>query len=162
MAERHPAAAFEAVLVPDGVDGTVHLAADKSFGTNPNQTISPVLNGVRNLLRDAAKEPSVPRFVVTSSNRAIYNAVPGKKFTIVANMGNEEAIGKSWRLPPYEEDRKWDVYAALKTQCELEYWRFGQEEKPSFVINSVFPSDVVSPTFHPEQPGSTSKLALDF
>ncbi|RFU28349.1 hypothetical protein B7463_g8004, partial [Scytalidium lignicola] len=176
MAERHPSVTFEAVLVPDvtatgawdeaveGVDGIVHVATDMSFGADPNKIITPMIKGVRNLLQAAAnlKEPSVKRFVLTSSNRAASNPILAEKFVIDASMWNESAIEGAWRPAPYEADRTWDVYAALKTQCEQEIWAFGQEEKPSFVINSVLPCFVVGPIFHPKQTGSTGKWVMDF
>ena len=176
MAERHPSAIFEAVLVPDvtapgawdevvkGVDGIVHVAGDMSFGADPNKAITPMIKGVRNLLQAAAncKEPPVKRFVFTSSNRAIYNPIFGKEFTIDSTMWNTSAVEHAWRPAPYEEDRVWDVYSALKTQCEQEIWKFAREEKPGFVLNSVLPCFVVGPIFHPKQPGSTGKWVMDF
>lgn len=174
LAERHPSKAFEAVLVPDvtaagawdeavrAVDGIVHVATDMSFGADPNEVITPMVNGVKNLLQAAAKEPSVKRFVFTSSNRAISNAIIEEKVTLDTSMWNESAIESAWRSPPYEVDRIWDVYSALKTQCEKEIWSFSQKEKPSFVINSVLPCFVVGPIFHPKQSGSTGKWVMDF
>jgi nucleoside-diphosphate-sugar epimerase len=176
MAERHSSAAFEAVLVPDvtaagawdeavkGVDGIVHVATDMSFSADPNKIITPMVKGVRNILQAAAncKEPSVKRFVLTSSNRAASNPIIGKEFTIDASMWNESAIEGAWRPTPYESDHIWDVYATLKAQYEQEIWTFGREQKPSFVINSVLPCFVVGPIFHAKQPGSTGKWVTDF
>jgi nucleoside-diphosphate-sugar epimerase len=176
MAERHPSASFEAVLVPDvtaagawdeavkGVDGIVHVATDMSFGADPNKIITPMINGVRNLLQTAAncKEPSVKRFVLTSSDRAALNPILGKEFTIDGSMWNESAIKTAWRPAPYDADRIWDVYAALKAQCEQEIWSFNREEKPNLVINSVLPCFVVGPIFHAKQPGSSGKWVMDF
>ena len=176
MAERHPSAAFEAVLVPEvtapaawdevvkAVDGIIHVAADMSFGADPNEIITPMVKGVRNLLQSVAncKEPSVKRVVFTSTNRAVVNASSWKEFTIDASMWNELAIENAWRPAPYEENRGWDVYAALKTQCEQAIWTFGLEEKPNFGINSVLPCFVVGDIFHPKQPGSTGKWVMDF
>ena len=176
MAERHPFAAFDAVVVPDvtvagawdevvkGVEGIVHVAGDMSFGCDPNQIIPPMVNSVRNLLQAAAKStnPSVKRFVLTSSNQAVLNRAFGKEFTIDKSMWNEPAIENAWRPPPYEPDRTWDVYSALKAQCEQEMWKFGRGEKPGFVINSVLPCFVIGPILHPKQPGSTGKWVQDF
>jgi nucleoside-diphosphate-sugar epimerase len=174
FAERHPSAKFETVLVHDtnaegawgeallGVQGIVHVAGDMTFGADPNQVITPMINAVRNLLQAAAKERSVKRFVLTSSNRAALNPIPMKEVTVHSGLWNESAIEGAWRPPPYEGDRIWDVYAALKAQVEQEIWRFAKEEKPKFVVNSVLPDFVVGPIFHPKQPGSTGKWVMDF
>ncbi|KAK9427488.1 hypothetical protein V1505DRAFT_379982 [Lipomyces doorenjongii] len=174
FAERNPSAAFEIVLVPDvaapgaldeavkGVDGIVHVASDMTFGADPNKAITPMIRAVRNVLQTAAKEPSVKRFVLTSSNRAAANPIVNQDVTIGANRWNEEAVESAWRPAPYEADRIWDVYAALKTQCEQEIWKFNREEKPGFVINTVLPCFVLGPIFHPNQPGSSGKWVMDF
>jgi hypothetical protein len=46
----------------------------------------------------------------------------GKEFLINESIWNEEAIKKAWRPPPYEEERGFNVYSALKTQTEREMW----------------------------------------
>lgn len=174
LAERHPKGNFSLIQVADvnaegawkeaiaGVDGIVHVAGDMSFGADPNQVITPMVNGVRNLLQTAANEKSVKRFVFTSSNRAALNPIPGKELSVHRHLWNESAIAGAWRPPPYEADRIWDVYAALKAQVEQEVWRFAKEEKPQFVVNTILPDFVVGPIFHPKQPGSTGKWVMDF
>jgi nucleoside-diphosphate-sugar epimerase len=152
---RYPKGKFETVLVPDGnaegawndaiagVQGIVHVAGDLTFRPDPNQVITPMVKGVRNLLETASKEKSVKRFVFTSSNRAALNPIPGKKASVHANLWNDSAIESAWRPPPYEADRIWDVYAALKAQVEQEVWRFAKEENPKFVVNTILPDFVV-------------------
>ncbi|KAI9659492.1 MAG: putative secondary metabolism biosynthetic enzyme [Bathelium mastoideum] len=176
IAERHPSANFDAVVVPDvtatgawdevvkGVDGIIHVAGDMSFGADPNKVVTPMVKAVRNLLETAAKskDPPVKRFVFTSSNQAALNRTFGKEFTIDGSIWNESAVEAAWKPPPYEPDRIWDVYSALKTQSEQEIWRFGREEKPEFIINSVLPCFNVGPIFHPKQSGSTAKWVMDF
>ncbi|KAH8125322.1 hypothetical protein ACSS6W_004886 [Trichoderma asperelloides] len=174
VAYYYPSASFEAVLVPDmtaagawdefvkGVDGIVHVAGDMSFGADPNNIITPMVNSVRNLLETAAKEPSVKRFVFTSSNQAALNRTLGKEFMIDKTAFNEAGVAAAWRPPPYEPDRIWDVYSALKTQTEQEVWKFALEEKPKLVVNSVLPCFIVGPVIHPKQSGSTGKWVMDF
>ncbi|KAJ3546970.1 hypothetical protein NM208_g1743 [Fusarium decemcellulare] len=173
MAERCPSATFETVLVPDvtapgvwrdavqGVDGIVHVATDMSFGADPNKAITPMVNGVKNILKAAASQPTIKRFVFTSSDRALSYAINGRGVTLDTSMWNDSAVENAWRPPPYEADRIWDVYAALKTQCEKEVWAFGRAENPNFVINTVLPSFNVGPIIHAKQPGSTGKWVRD-
>lgn len=145
-----------------GVDGIVHVATDMSLSANPHEIITPIVKGVRDILRTAARGTSVKRFVLMSSNRAVSNVIIGEEVTLDASMWNESAIERAWRPAPYDKDRAWDVYAALKTQCEQEIWAFNREEKPSFVINSVLPCLVIGPTFHAKQQGSSGKWVMDF
>jgi len=174
MTERHPSADFEAVVLPDlniaeawgatlkGVDGIAHVAGDTSFGSDPNKVITPSVAGLRSLLESAnSKESSVKRFVLTSSNQAALNRTFGKEFLVNGSMWNEEAIESAWRPPPYEGERAWDVYSALKTQTEREMWTFSQEKNPKFVVNSVLPSCTIGAIFHEKQGGSTAKWVLD-
>ena len=70
--------------IVNGVDGIVHVATDMSFGADPKLVITPMVNSVRNLLEAAAKEASVKRFVITGSNRAVYNATIGHENTLDA------------------------------------------------------------------------------
>ncbi|KAM0425863.1 hypothetical protein ACHAPT_008801 [Fusarium lateritium] len=174
MDERNSSGHFEVVLVPDvtaagawskavqNVDGIVHVATDMSFDADPNKVIIPMIQGVRNLLLAAASEPTVKRFVFTSSDRAISNVINGKEVTLDSTMWNDSAVERAWRPPPYEADRVWDVYGALKTQSEEGIWAFAEAKKPNFVINSVLPSFNIGPILHPKQPGSTGKWVRDF
>ena len=174
MIERHPSADFEAVLLPDqnvvgvweailkGVDGIAHVAGDTSFGADPNKVITPAVEGLRSLLESAnSKESSVKRFILTSSNQAALNRTFGKEFLVNGSMWNEAAIEASWRPPPYEAQRAWDVYSAMKAQTEREMWTFNQEKNPKFVVNSVLPSCTIGAIFHEKQGGSTAKWVLD-
>ncbi|KFY52887.1 hypothetical protein V496_08092 [Pseudogymnoascus sp. VKM F-4515 (FW-2607)] len=176
MTESHPSASFETILVPDvtaggvwdeavkGVQGIVHVAADMSFGADPNKAITPMVTGIRNILRAAAdsKDGSVKRFVLTSSNRAALTPIFDKEFTLDASWWNTSAVEAAWQPPPYKAERIWDVYSALKTQCEQEVWTFSTNEKHDFVINSVLPCFAVGPILHTKQQGSTGKWVTDF
>ena len=53
-----------------GVDGVAHTASNMTFDSNLNKVISEVLAGVNGILKSAASEPSVKRFVYTSSSTA--------------------------------------------------------------------------------------------
>ncbi|KAI9735464.1 MAG: hypothetical protein M1818_006470 [Claussenomyces sp. TS43310] len=174
MTERHPSADFEAVVLPDqnaagawdaivkGVDGIAHVAGDTTFGPDPNKVITPSVAGLRSFLEAAnTTESSVKRFVLTSSNQAALNRTFGKEMLVNGSMWNEEAIESAWRPPPYEEERGWDVYSALKAQTEREMWRFSREDNPKFVVNSVLPSCTIGAIFHENQAGSTAKWVLD-
>lgn len=123
-----------------GVSGVAHVASDMSFSADPNKVIPGVIAGAINAASSAAKEPSVKRFVFTSSSAAILIPRLNEEFTISADQWNDEAVAKAWAPPPYEPDRAFPVYAASKTQAEQEMWKFVREEKPGFVLNVVLPN----------------------
>ncbi|KAF4968337.1 hypothetical protein FSARC_4283 [Fusarium sarcochroum] len=45
----------------------------------------------------------------------------------------------AWALPPYEADRIMPVYFAAKVEAEKAVWKFVQDEKLPWVVNSVSP-----------------------
>ncbi|KAL4798024.1 hypothetical protein BDV19DRAFT_377234 [Aspergillus venezuelensis] len=174
LLKRNPSGNFEAAIVPDqnapgvweavlkDVDGIAHVAGDVSFGPDPNVVITPNVEALRRLLEAANKEPSVKRFVFTSSDAAASNRSTTKEIALNEESWNEEAIEAAWKPAPYEPERGWDVYSALKAQVEKEMWRFSKEEKPNFVVNSVLPTYTIGTIFDEQQAGSTAKWLLDF
>jgi len=87
----------------------------------------------------AAAEPSVKRFVYTSSSTAAVKAVCNKRFTVDSNSWNDEDIEAAHKPPPYE-GRGYTVYSASKAEAEKAVWEFVKEQKPSFVTNSILPN----------------------
>lgn len=123
-----------------GVSGIAHVASNLSFDPDPHKVIPEVLAGVKSLLKSAAAEPSVKRFVYTSSSAATTLSAPETKKHIDTHTWNEEAIAKAWAPPPYEKERAPAVYAASKTEAEKAVWKFVEEEKPGFVANAILPN----------------------
>ncbi|KAA8652875.1 hypothetical protein EYZ11_003162 [Aspergillus tanneri] len=174
MKKRYAEAAFETVVVPNisvpgafsgairGVDGVAHVATDLSFGSDPNKVITPMLEALRNILESATNEPSVKRFVLTSSAIAALTPQPEKEIHVDTNTWNDSSIQRPWRPAPYEPERCWDVYAALKTSTEREFWKFIQENKPAFIANAVLPDFIVGPIIHAKQNGSTGRWVKEF
>jgi nucleoside-diphosphate-sugar epimerase len=110
-----------------------------SLDPDPNKTIPLVISGSLNALKAAYDEPSVKRFIYTSSSASVYNPLdePGK--IVTQDTWNEEAIRQAWKEPPYEAERGIMVYAAGKTQAEKEIWRFHKEhrhERADLVVNT--------------------------
>lgn len=94
---------FELVQVPDvaaphafdeaikGVHGIAHIAAAVVFLPDPNEVITPEINGVMNILEAATKETSVKRVVYTSSQCACVQFEAGKTYHIDSSTWNEES-----------------------------------------------------------------------
>ncbi|KAI1868186.1 hypothetical protein JX265_007009 [Neoarthrinium moseri] len=143
---------YDAIVVPDmeaeggfneavkGVDAIVHMSSPVSFSPNPKEVVPLAVQGATSILRSAAKEPRVHRFVFTSSSTATSLPTPGKHFKIDSNTWNTEIDGFVDFPPPYKPEYAFNVYAASKTKAEEAIWDFRKEHNPKFVINSILPS----------------------
>jgi nucleoside-diphosphate-sugar epimerase len=97
---------FEFVCVPDilaknafvevlkGVLAVVYVAAVVTK-PNPYETIPQNIQGTLNCLRQTAKQPSVVRFVLTSSYGAAFNTVPDPNVVLNTTAWNETAVKKA-------------------------------------------------------------------
>lgn len=101
-----------------GVSGVAHVASNVTFNSDPNKVIPEVLAGVNGILKSATKEPSVKRFVYTSSSTAATAPRPNQEFAIDTSSWNDADIKAAHQPPPYQDDRKWAVYGASKTEGE--------------------------------------------
>ena len=143
---------FELVAVPDmaaqgafvpavkGVSAVVHTATIFSLDPNPHNVIPGTISGIINALEAAAQEPSVKRFVLTSSSLAAVIPKPNNPVKVTTDTWTDEAVELAYRDPPYEPERALPVYAASKTLAEREAWKFMDEKKPAFTLNTVLPN----------------------
>ena len=138
-----------------GVAGVAHVASVVTFDSDPNKVISPVVAGAVNAAAAAAKEPSVKRFVYTSSSTAITDPKPGLAFDLSVKDWNTETVEAAWKPPPYEPERAWAVYGASKTQAEQKIWEFYKEKKPGFALSAILPNANFGEILSSKQPAST-------
>ncbi|KAL6717787.1 hypothetical protein ACLMJK_003872 [Lecanora helva] len=138
-----------------GVAGIVHVASVLTFDPDPNKVVPPTIAGTLNLATAASKQPSVKRVVYTSSSTAITSPKPNVKFHISTDDWNTEDVEKAWAPPPYDENRRWAVYGASKTQAEQKLWEFHREKKPNFVLNAVLPDSNFGELLSDKQFGSS-------
>lgn len=94
--------------------------------------LDPALNGTLNLLKSAAKSPSVTRVVVTSSIAAVTDE-PETGVTYDESHWNERS--SLTRLP----------YYFSKVQAEKAAFKFVEDTKPQFTLATVNPSIVWGP-----------------
>lgn len=124
---------------------------------DPNEGVPVVVNGTLNALQAAAKVPSMKRVVLTSSSTAAASPNPNVEFVIDENTWNETAVKAAWAPPPYEGlQRRLDVYSASKTQGEQAAWKFVEENRPQFVLNTVLPNANMGKILLPEHQGFPS------
>ncbi|KAK6606751.1 aldehyde reductase protein [Botrytis cinerea] len=138
-----------------GVTGIAHVASNMSFSPNPNDVIPECIAGVNSILNSAAAEPSVKRFVITSSSIAAAKPTPNKEFYIDENTWNDEDVEAAYAPPPYDPSRSWIVYGASKVESERAVWKYMKEKKPAFVANAVLPDAVMGLILDPTQASST-------
>lgn len=143
-------------MIIAGVAGVIHLASILSFSTNPAEVVDPTVNATLSALKSAAKEPSVKRFVLTSSSTAALFPKANLEFDIGEDAWNDDSVQKAYHLEDTHPEKAWHVYGASKTLGERAAWKFMDDEKPGFSLNTVLPGTNFGPILDPEQGGSTA------
>ncbi len=163
---------FELVVVEDmarpdafheairGIAGVIHIATISTFDPDPNNVIPQTIAGTVNILEDAAAEPSVKEFVYTSSVVAAAVPVPDTPIHVDADSWNDAVVPLAWAPPPYSPDRGMYTYMASKVGAEKALWKFVEERKPQFTVNTVLPVTVFGPLLHEKQNSSTAGWLL--
>ncbi|KAK8065895.1 hypothetical protein PG997_012642 [Apiospora hydei] len=163
---------FEFVTVPDieadgaydqvikGVSAVIHTATNPSMDPDPHKVIPGTIASTVNALTAAASEPSVKRFVLTSSSAAALIPKPNTSLTVTADTWNDEVVPIAYRDPPYEPERGYLVYAASKTLGEQAAWKFMREKQPGFVLNAVLPNLTFGASLDPVHQGHPSTSGM--
>lgn len=163
---------FELAVVPDfahehafdeaikGVDAIVHVASIVTFESDPSKVIPQTVLGTTSIAEAALGEPSVKRFVYTSSYVAATMIMPNVDTNVTRDTFNETSVKLAWA--PSASGGV--IYMASKTEAEKALWRFVEEKKPHFVVNAVNPSNILGQPFHRshvENVGAWLKQAYD-
>ena len=143
-----------------GVSAVVHTATIFFMDPNPHNVIPGTISGTVNALEAAAQEPSVKRFVLTSSSLAALITKPNNPVKVTTDTWNDEAVELAYHNPPYEPERALPVYAASETLSEKEAWKFMNKEKPGFTLNTVLPSINFSASLNFANQGHLSTSAI--
>ena len=120
-----------------GVKAILHIASPLGISAEDYERdiITPAINGTTNILKAAAKEPSVKRIVVTSSNAAI---VPWAEFIAAEN---DHVYTAEERAPdpsgPYTST--FEAYAAAKVKALNATREYVRTEKPAFDVINIMP-----------------------
>ncbi|KAH8753268.1 NAD dependent epimerase/dehydratase family protein [Diaporthe sp. PMI_573] len=144
-----------------GVDGVVHIASKKELSQD-SSLIAEVVRSVTNLLEAAAKESSVKRVVVTSSQTACFKPRTGEPYKVSPDTWNEEVV-EAAKLPFDGKDptqRGLLILAAAKTVAEQGAFEWVREHKPHFIFNTVVPSVNLGPIVAVEHIGFSSSMAM--
>ncbi|KAE9376190.1 putative NAD dependent epimerase/dehydratase [Stipitochalara longipes BDJ] len=146
---------FELVEVPDlgadhafddaikGMSAVAHVATVANFDPDPNNVVTSTVAGTVSILEAALKEPLVKQFVYTSSIVAAVLPLPGLNTHVERDTWNEDAVKLAWAPPPYDSNRGMFVYMASKVAAEKAVWKFVEERKPHFTVNTVNPASIL-------------------
>lgn len=136
-----PGAFDEAVK---GVTAIAHLASPVSFSfTDPEPVMKAALDGTKGILNSALKAgPQLKAFINLSSIVAVYTADQAP-YTVTEKDWN------NWAEPTVAEKGKdapgFAIYSASKTAAERAFWKFKDENKPSFSQTALNPVYVIGP-----------------
>ncbi|BGP58484.1 hypothetical protein JCM8202_001148 [Rhodotorula sphaerocarpa] len=126
-----------------GVDIVAHTASPfhYNFTDAEKEMLIPALEGTRQILRAAQKEPSVKRVVLTSSFAAVldFNSLsPATTFS-----------HKDWNPATYNlakgSDQKPYVYCASKKIAEEEAWKIAKEPETKWQLCTICPPMIFGP-----------------
>ncbi|KAJ0332339.1 hypothetical protein COL5a_002049 [Colletotrichum fioriniae] len=154
---------FELVSVPDmlaenaydevvkGVSAFIHTASVVSFDPDPNKVIPTAKDSALVALEASYREPSVKRFVLTSSSSTTLAANPEtfmkmKGAVVTEDTWSPDAKELAWTPGPWGPEHGAFVYVASKVEQEQAVWKYHEENKskrPDLVVNSVLPSFIL-------------------
>ncbi|EKG13549.1 NAD-dependent epimerase/dehydratase [Macrophomina phaseolina MS6] len=148
-----------------GVSGIAHVASVRSTNVTPEELIRITVAGTLSCLKSAAKEPSVRRFVLTSSSAAVRSLQDYRGSDVVSAEEYDEktvALSKAIpdSLPPMQKSLI--AYFASKVRSEQVFWEWLGENRPHFVANSVLPPTIYGSPLDVANQGfpSTAKIPL--
>ncbi|PKK41299.1 hypothetical protein CI102_14144 [Trichoderma harzianum] len=147
-----------------GTDGIIHVATDVTLASEPHRIIPAVRNGTINALKAASSQESVKRFVLTSSSTAAIIPQANKKGVIVdESTWNDDVVALAWSGTAPDSAKGYTTYAASKTEGERAAWKWVEENKPGFVLNTVLPNCNFGRILIPEHMhGSTMGFVRNF
>jgi nucleoside-diphosphate-sugar epimerase len=138
----------------------VSVASDVSFSPDPNWVIPTAVSLTKAALEASAAEPSIKRFVHTSSSAACIYGRFNEVYEITPDTYNTKAVAESEEPGPYGPDRIFPNYAASKTKQEQYLWNFVKEKNLDFTVNTVLPDFTIGKVLSIEHQGYPSTAAF--
>jgi nucleoside-diphosphate-sugar epimerase len=152
LADVSDTTAFKAAI--SGVSGIAHIAANMGFSADPTPYIPDTIDEILGLLKAAEAEESVKAVVLTSSSLAgVEWGVTGQ---ISKDAYAENTIKQAWDESYEHPAKPFLIYAAAKAQAEKAAWKYVEEVKPHFNLNTILPSCNMGPSLVYENQGHPS------
>jgi hypothetical protein len=86
-----------------------------SFDKDPNKVIPYVVAAMKSSLASAAKEPTMKRFVYTSSSTAAWSPKPNLKIELTTESWNDEVVEQAWKEPYDDEGQYVPIFSTTAT-----------------------------------------------
>lgn len=144
----------DAFGLPSGVSIVVNTASFISWTASADEVLSTSVSLAVNAFKAALGEPSVKRFVFTSSSSAAVGIVDDH-VTVTEESWNDSAVEAAYG-PPSPMSAAF-IYMASKVQAEKAVWKFYEETRstrPDLIVNTGI---VLIPPF-PEKHSDVSAL----
>ncbi|OLN85833.1 Aldehyde reductase 2-like protein 8 [Colletotrichum chlorophyti] len=171
---------FELHVVPDmQVDGAydevvkgaaafVHTATVIDFNGDPAEVIGGAVKCGLVAIEAAYKEPSMKRFVLTSSASTLMPLKKENFFALKGQTVDETTYGQdaktlAWAPPPWGVEHGGAIYGASKQEQEQKIWKYYEENKtrrPDIVLNSIVPDFNFGRSIDPANTGGSSSFGL--
>ena len=136
------------------------MASVVGFETDPHKIITPSITFLDNALAAAEKEQSIKRFVFTSSSAAVSQNKTNEVYNLTDEMWADWAVEAAWAPPPYTMERALANYYASKVLTEQKLWKYVEERKPHFVVNSVLPDFIIGLGVNHKKHGYVSSMGV--
>ncbi|CCM05599.1 uncharacterized protein FIBRA_07827 [Fibroporia radiculosa] len=137
----------------DGADGVVQVVVPGGVPGTTDGAPQEAIDWAHALLRVSAAQPSVKRFVITSSAFATHLPIPGFMQDRVTDKTWNDAVVQIFQNPPPEMDKEgvaWTGirYASTKTLSERAVWAWAEQNKPKFDVVSILPDANFGPVLY--------------
>ncbi|KAH7071869.1 NAD-P-binding protein [Paraphoma chrysanthemicola] len=141
-----------------GVSGVALVSFVPSNG-DPNEAITRYINGLLGALKAAAREPTVKRFVLTSSAMATPPLDTESERSLTSDDWNDEVVKQAW-IPPFTAEKAFTVYGASKVQGEQALFTFVKEEEPHFQASTIVTPFVLGKRISHKHQGHPSSIGM--
>jgi nucleoside-diphosphate-sugar epimerase len=139
-----------------GTSGVVHTTSSVNMtATDPHPAVEQNVKTVMTALESSLTEPTVKRFVLTSSAWAAAAPKPDVEHTITKDTWNDDGVADAWAKGEPRSNGI-TIFMAGKTQAEREAWKWMQEKKPHFAFSAVLPDTVFGTVLDPVNQGIPS------
>ncbi|GKT40502.1 aldehyde reductase 2 [Colletotrichum spaethianum] len=133
-----------------GVSAFIHVASVVNFNPDPNEVIPTAVESAAIAIKAAYREPSVKRFVLTSSSSVTLTANPEtfmkeKGAVVTEDSWSPDAKELAWTPGPWGPEHGGPVYIASKVEQEQTVWKYHKENqarRPDLVVNAEYAIDV--------------------
>ncbi|KAH8627104.1 hypothetical protein IG631_19122 [Alternaria alternata] len=96
---RHTLLCNSSLRMTLGVSAVVHVATILTFDPNPDNVIPGVVTAAIGAMKAATKEPTVKRFIFTSSSAAVVSPFACKDAVLDEHTWNERAVEEAYKPP---------------------------------------------------------------